>query len=156
MEIGQKWTKIDHYYVISIVFMGKFVQNRAFMKIISAIQSVFDNKCPRCHQGDVFVHANPYNLKNLFPMHTNCSNCDLLYDREPGFFFGAMFVSYALAAGWFIVWYAIQNLFLNLDTLQFTIGLILSIVLMSPLSFRWSRLIWLNIFYSYDKNYSKA
>lgn len=125
------------------------------MKVVSATQSVLSNKCPRCHQGDVFVNSNPYKLKTLFLMHETCDHCGLKYDREPGFFFGAMFVSYALAAGWFMVWYAIQNFFLNLDTFEFAVGLVLSIVIMSPLSLRWSRIIWMNFFYSYDKSFIK-
>lgn len=88
-------------------------------------------------------------------MNDTCDHCGLKYEREPGFFFGAMFVSYALAAGWFMVWYAIQNFFLNLETFGFAVGLVISIVIMSPLSLRWSRIIWMNFFYSYDKNYIK-
>jgi hypothetical protein len=120
------------------------------MKFFKAIYSIFSNKCPRCHHGDVFKYKNPYNLSNLFNMYAKCRHCGLLYEKETGFFYGAMYASYGLAVGWFILWYAIQNFFLNLDTLGFAIGLVVSIVLMSPLSLRWSRLIWLNLFYSYD------
>ena len=31
--------------------------------------------------------------------HKNCSHCNLKYEIEPGFFYGAMYVSYALAIG---------------------------------------------------------
>ena len=30
-------------------------------------------------------------------MHERCSVCDLRYEREPGYFLGAMYISYALA-----------------------------------------------------------
>lgn len=30
-------------------------------------------------------------------MHDRCPNCGLLFNREPGYFLGAMYVSYALA-----------------------------------------------------------
>jgi hypothetical protein len=30
-------------------------------------------------------------------MHQRCSVCDLKYEREPGYFLGAMYISYALA-----------------------------------------------------------
>ena len=32
-------------------------------------------------------------------MHDHCPVCDLRFDREPGYFLGAMYVSYALALG---------------------------------------------------------
>ncbi|MBK6522449.1 MAG: DUF983 domain-containing protein [Sphingobacteriaceae bacterium] len=121
------------------------------MKIFYTIYSMLFNKCSRCHQGDVFTHKNPYDLKNMFSMHKSCEHCNLVYQREPGFFYGAMYVSYALSSGWFTIWYVFQNLFLNLDTLGFVIGFCASIVVMIPLSIRWSRLIWLNFFYSYKK-----
>ena len=134
---------------------GNFVLKSELMKILTTIYSMLFNKCSRCHQGDVFKHKNPYDLKNMFNMHHSCDHCHLVYEREPGFFYGAMYVSYALSSGWFTIWYVFQNLFLNLDTLGFVIGFSASIVVMIPLSIRWSRLIWLNFFYSYRKEYSK-
>ncbi len=97
----------------------------------------------------MFKIKNPYSFGNMFNMHKSCSNCHLQYEKEPGFFYGAMYASYGLSVGWFILWYVFQNLFLNLDTLQFTIGVVVSIIALSPLSLRWSRLLWLNIFYKY-------
>jgi len=122
------------------------------MKIGSLFYSTLNNKCPRCHQGDVFKHQNPYRLKDMFGMHTHCSHCQLKYEREPSFFYGAMYASYGLTAGWFIVWYFIDKFFLGLDPLGFALGIAVSIILMSPLSVRWSRMIWLNIFNKYEGN----
>jgi hypothetical protein len=145
---------------IIMVYLAALILNLRsltfFMKLFKALYSIFNNKCPRCHHGDVFKHKNPYDLGNLFNMHNTCSHCGLLYEKETGFFYGAMYASYGLSVGWFIVWYAIQNFFLNLDTFEFAVGLVISIVLMSPLSLRWSRLIWLNIFYGYDKELANA
>ena len=31
-------------------------------------------------------------------MHKNCPNCSFKFEKEPGFFFGAMFINYALGA----------------------------------------------------------
>ncbi len=33
----------------------------------------------------------------LAPMHERCSVCDLKFEREPGYFLGAMYISYAMA-----------------------------------------------------------
>jgi hypothetical protein len=125
------------------------------MKLFTAIYSVLHNKCSRCHQGNVFKHKNPYVLKNMFNMHTACDHCGLVYERETGFFYGAMYASYGLTVGWFLLWYFLDRLFLHLDPWGFFIGIALSIILMSPLTLRWSRLIWLNIFYSYKKDQAK-
>ena len=56
------------------------------MLILNMLYSMVFNKCSRCHQGDVFVSKNPYNLSKLFELHKNCSNCNLEYMPEPSFF----------------------------------------------------------------------
>jgi len=112
--------------------------------------SVFNNKCPRCHKGEVFENKNPYNLNTLFKMHSTCSHCNLKYDREPSFFYGAMYASYGLTAGWFILWYFIDMFFLHMDTLTFAISITLSIIVLSPLTLRLSRMLWLNLFTKYE------
>lgn len=125
------------------------------MKLAEIMYSMALNKCVRCHQGDVFKSRNPYDLTSMFEMHETCSHCGLKYQKEPSFFYGAMYVSYALTSGWFIVWFVLQNYVLNWDLLNFAIFMVATIIALSPLSLRWSRLIWLNFFYKYDKKYSK-
>ena len=112
------------------------------------------NKCPRCHKGDVFTEKNPFNLNKMFSMHKHCGHCDLKYEKEPSFFYGAMYVSYALTSGWFTIWYFAFNYWFEMDTLLFAILVMLSIIALSPLTIRWSRLIWMNFFFKYDKSYN--
>ncbi len=124
------------------------------MKIGETIYSMILNRCPRCHQGHVFKSQNPYDLKRMFELHENCDCCGLKYTKEPSFFYGAMYVSYALASGWFLLWFALQNYVLNWDLLAFALFVTGTIILLSPLNLRWSRLIWLNFFFKYNKNYN--
>lgn len=126
------------------------------MRIINTIISMLFNKCPRCHQGDVFTEKNPYNLSKIFSLHETCSHCGLKYEKEPSFFYGAMYVSYALTSGWFTIWFLLYNYVLNIETLTFALSMVGSIVLLSPLTIRWSRLIWLNFFYKYNKEYKST
>jgi hypothetical protein len=44
---------------------------------------------PRCLQGQAFAR--------LFSMRAQCPACGLLFEREPGYFTGAMYLSYGLA-----------------------------------------------------------
>lgn len=124
------------------------------MKLFQTIYSTIHNKCPRCHKGDVFVHKNPYSIGNMFNMHKNCSHCNLKYEKEFSFFYGAMYASYGLTAGWFLVWYFINSYFMHMELLSFAILITISIVLLSPVSVRLSRLLWLNLFNKYDKHYN--
>lgn len=110
------------------------------------------NKCPRCHHGNVFKANNPYALSKIFSMHEKCEHCELKYEREPSFFYGAMYVSYALTSGWFIIWYVLFLTALkDLDALTFALLMTGSIIALSPLTIRWSRMLWLNFFFTFSK-----
>lgn len=119
------------------------------MLLTSIAYSVFMNKCPQCHRGKVLSYA-PYKLTHLLETEQNCTACGLKFEKEPGFFYGAMYVSYALTSGIFIVAYLLQSNFIKLPVTQFAIAVIVLILLLFPLIARWSRLLWLNFFVSYN------
>jgi uncharacterized protein (DUF983 family) len=121
------------------------------MRLLDSIYSAACNKCPRCHRGDVFTEKNPYKLGKMFSMHRRCSHCGLTYEKEVSFFYGAMYISYGLMVGWFILWYLLQNTWLNWPLGYFMLFVTTTILFFSPLNLRLSRLLWLNIFFRYDK-----
>ncbi len=120
------------------------------------LYSVAANKCPKCNKGDVFITNNPYKLTQFDKMHDACTCCGEVYEREPGFFYGAMYVSYALMAGWFMVTWAIDTFIVQSETWQYLTFIITSIILLMPVTFRTSRLIWLNFFIHFDKEKAKS
>jgi len=118
------------------------------------IYSIFNNKCPKCNEGNFFEDNNPLYLKKVMKMATNCTNCGFKYAIEPSFFYGAMYVSYALTVGISIVTFIILYA-MGLDLLTIFIGIFIALVLFTPFTLRLSRLIYINIFISYDSNYKK-
>jgi uncharacterized protein (DUF983 family) len=116
----------------------------------SKIYSISKFRCPRCHEGDVFVEANPYKMGSLFTMHENCPHCEFRYVMEPSFFFGAMYVSYGYSVALFVATYVIMNLIYEPSLLQVIIALAAVVLVLSPLVLRLSRLTWLNLFVKYD------
>ena len=121
-----------------------------------ALTSVFRNRCPRCNKGKVFVTDNAFNLKRFADMYPTCSCCGERYEREPGYFYGAMYVSYALTVGWFIVTWAINSFFIHAGTWSYIAFIAISMVLLMTLTMRVSRLIWLNLFTRYDETKAKC
>ena len=86
-------------------------------------------------------------------MQTNkqCPVCGLNLEQEPGYYYGAMFVSYAFA----ILELALVLLVMKLLSFDLTINavmLALTVVflLLSPANFRWGRAGWIAIFIKYD------
>lgn len=116
------------------------------------VYSAVGNKCPQCHQSNVFKSNNVFNLKQFDKMNDSCAVCGLKYEKEPGYFYGAMYVSYALMVGWFVVSWAIDTLLIKSEIWKYLTFFVSSIILFMPLTFRISRLLWINFFVKYDKN----
>ena len=128
------------------------------MKIIgkgSKAFSILHNKCPRCSKGDFFV-SHPYHFKHFGKKHHNCSNCDLKFEREPGFFFGSMFVSYAISVALFVAWWITKSiLFPEMQAREMVLIMMVIQIGFAPINLYGSKLIWLNLFVKYDEGYKK-
>ncbi len=120
----------------------------------SLLYSLFNNKCPRCQEGDFYTDPNPFHLKNSLKMHEECSHCKLKYMKEPAFFYGAMYVNYGITVAEGVATFIITYL-LGLTIAQSFIAIIAVVVLLTPINLKIARLLWINFFENYDKKYSK-
>ncbi len=112
--------------------------------------SVFHNKCPKCHEGDFFKYGYTYVPSKVTKLHDNCPKCDLKYMLEPSFFYGAMYVGYAITVATCIATFLIATLLFDLKLLaSFAVIMAVSFVLM-PFNLRLSRILWINMFVSFD------
>lgn len=117
----------------------------------SKLYSILHLKCPRCHEGAIFKGGFSYRFSKITEMHDHCPKCNLKYEREPGFFYGAMYVSYALTVA---LWIAVAVAFFVLSEqinpwLFMTVGISLLLLLL-PGIYRLSRAIWLAMFVAYE------
>jgi hypothetical protein len=117
------------------------------------LYSIIGNYCPRCHKGKFWPKNNPY--KNICISNNGdigcCKNCNLKYEIEPGFWYGAMYVSYALTVFisvlvWLITNFFIYDIFIQIIIISF------SLIFLCPIVYFLSRLIWINIFISYKNS----
>jgi uncharacterized protein (DUF983 family) len=113
------------------------------------LYSILFNKCPRCHGGDFFVTKTAYDFKSFDKMHKRCSHCDEDFEREPGFYFGAMYTSYGLYVATIVTSFVGFVVLLGGDELRLLAFLIPALILLMPLYFRIGRRIWINIFVKY-------
>ncbi|MFT5820475.1 MAG: hypothetical protein ACI8ZM_001717 [Crocinitomix sp.] len=115
------------------------------------LYSILNSKCPRCHEGDFHLSKNPYNLKNFGENYEKCAACDYRFEKEPGFFYGAMYVSYGLAIAVSVATgVAILVLFPSASYKVYIAAILIGIIGLMPLTFRLSRVIWMNLFQHYD------
>lgn len=113
---------------------------------------ILNNDCPHCSQGKVFKENNIF-FKFSFPkMNEHCPHCHYKFQKEPGYFFGAMYVNYGLTVAQSIATYVIAQFFFK-ETFDLRIIPIIMVVIiaLSTFNIRFSRLLWLYMF----KNYSK-
>lgn len=104
--------------------------------------ALWRGRCPRCAKGQVFKHPIS-RLLHFTEMNNTCSVCGASFEPEPGFYFGAMFISYAFAVAIMFVNSVILYVFFNPETVTYIYVFLASVLLATPVTFRYSRLIWL-------------
>ncbi|MFN5416582.1 MAG: DUF983 domain-containing protein [Flavobacteriia bacterium] len=121
------------------------------------LYSIFRAKCPVCHIGDVFDNSGAYDLGHLDKMHETCSHCGHKYEKEPGFWYGAMYASYALTVAMSVAAFILTYWIYPAATVWIYISVIVGVlILMAPVTFRASRLVWINLFAHYNPLKAKA
>jgi uncharacterized protein (DUF983 family) len=113
--------------------------------------SILNNKCPRCHEGNFWKVNNPYDLKNFSKMNDRCPVCNEDFKRETGYYFGAAYVSYGLTVAFGVFLYILLSGIFNVDVIPFLIAFSVSLIILLPVFYRLSRIIWINMFVHYRK-----
>ncbi|MEL0457326.1 DUF983 domain-containing protein [Flavobacteriaceae bacterium SZ-1-7] len=119
------------------------------------LYSIFTGTCPKCHEESMYTNKNPYILSEALSMNEKCSNCGTKYKIEPSFFYGAMYVSYAVGIAFAVAAFVISFLVFNAGRNIIFISIIGTLVVFMPIIMRLSRNIWINFFMSYDKSLTK-
>lgn len=122
----------------------------------SKLMSIIKCECPRCHEGKLFTHGLTYNIKKMTEMPEQCPVCGLHFTPEPGYYYGAMYVSYGFAVAEFVAVITLAYLlFGDLSTAAMA-GIIAGVFLvLAPINFRLGRSGWISIFYKFDPSYTK-
>jgi uncharacterized protein (DUF983 family) len=109
------------------------------------IPSILKEKCPNCGKGQVFEKK-----KSIFQfpvMKKKCEVCDYRFDREPGYFLGAMYLSYGLAVLQGLITFLICHFFFpNLPTIAIPLLIMAVVILFSYKNYKLSRIIYIHIF----------
>ncbi len=124
--------------------------NYSLMARKNKLAVIVGMKCPRCHQGDLF--SAPI-TQGIYKMHKECPVCKQSFELEPGFYWGAMYVGYALSGG-----YMLSTVGLLLLVFNWTVEGAFAVSIMGglfifPFIARLARAVWLNIYVGYNKKY---
>ena len=92
-------------------------------------------KCPRCGLGRLY--------RRPFSMHDSCLHCGLKFEREQGYFVGAIYVNYAATVGIAVPGFFILDAFTTM-TIHQQLALWIPFAVVFPLLFfHHSRSLWL-------------
>ncbi|TXI87894.1 MAG: DUF983 domain-containing protein [Crocinitomicaceae bacterium] len=107
-------------------------------------QGIVRCKCPKCKTGKIFEDNGNVFVLRAPRMHAVCSSCGYKFEKEPGYFIGSLYVSYALAVAEMLFLFCICFPFLSFEMLFLV--LILGLLLLSFFNFRYARTIWIYLF----------
>ncbi|MBP7408975.1 MAG: DUF983 domain-containing protein [Flavobacteriales bacterium] len=111
---------------------------------------IFKFKCPHCHEGEFYVDRDPYHLSTAGELLDHCSVCNRKYEPEPGFYYGGMYVTYALAVATFATTYlAMMLIFPNAPLWLDALIVIIALVVLAPYYYALSKTIWAALFIPY-------
>lgn len=114
-------------------------------------------KCPRCRRGNLFANT-MYGFSGQ-KMNQTCEHCHLTFEIEPGYFYVAMFVSYAMNVAEFVTVAVAISVLTGSSNPWLYVSAILSVsLILSPFNFRYSRitlLYWLTPGLHYNPELSR-
>ncbi|MXO03987.1 DUF983 domain-containing protein [Flavobacterium sp. HBTb2-11-1] len=116
----------------------------------SKLNSIITGSCPKCQKESMYEDKNPLHLGKVLKMNDHCSHCGFKYQIEPSFFYGAMYVSYALNVAIGVAAFIVSFVFFNTTIEQSFLAIIITLVILFPFVLRLSRNLYINMFVSYD------
>lgn len=113
----------------------------------STISSIFRQLCPRCRSATIFRSS----LYWGFPkMRDRCPTCGLHFNREPGYFLGAMYISYGLALAVIVIFGAALWLVTRWRVDRVALWAVVLFLPFAPLLTFLSRVLWIYFDQSVD------
>jgi uncharacterized protein (DUF983 family) len=106
---------------------------------LARVRAVLWQRCPVCLEGPMY--------SGWITMHERCPRCGHQFERETGFFQGAMYVSWVMSVGLFAT-LAIMAMVGLAPRIGLNAALAVAVVVYMPtvpMLFRYSRVIWAHI-----------
>lgn len=115
----------------------------------SSAASIFNLKCASCRRGEMF-ETPTFSFSKPFKMNSHCPKCGADLEPEPGFYFGAMFISYAITVWPMLGFMALFRWGLGWSLFgAFGVTIIMTAILFVYI-FRVSRSMYLHMMVRYD------
>jgi uncharacterized protein (DUF983 family) len=124
---------------------------------VSAVKAVFTGRCPVCREGALF--SGPWHQLDFLATNKNCPVCDTQFEPEPGFFYGALYVSYSFNVATLVAVSLFLYVLFDPASPWVYIGATVGTTIVTiPFTARMSRMLWIYLFgpFSYDPSRRQA
>jgi uncharacterized protein (DUF983 family) len=109
---------------------------------VSAFNAALHAKCPKCRRGNMFANS-MYGFSGQ-KMYDKCPHCGFTFEIEPGYFYVAMFVSYALNVAQMVTMAVGTYILTGSNSPWLYVCILLGVAfILSPFNFRYSRVVLL-------------
>jgi uncharacterized protein (DUF983 family) len=123
---------------VPLSWSGTFLMKTATK--ISTLSAVLRQMCPRCRVARIFRKS----IFAGFPrMEERCPNCGLKFEREQGYFLGAMYISYGLALITIVAFAVLLWVFTSWSLQKIAVWAILLFLPLAPSLTLFSRVLWI-------------
>jgi len=119
------------------------------------LAAVFGCYCPRCRTGKLFKNPLSIGVSKNMAMHERCPACAQRSEIEIGFYYGTGYLSYLLALFYtgitFLLWWLLIGF--SFHDRRFFVWIAVnavSLLFMQAWLMRFSRVLWLSFFVSYN------
>jgi uncharacterized protein (DUF983 family) len=124
---------------------------------ISQTYAAVHAQCPKCRKGDMFANS-MYGFSSQ-KMNDTCPHCGYKFEREPGYFYVAMFISYAFIVAEMVTLAVGTFILTGSHNPWIYCAILLGVTfVLSPFNFRYSRVVllyWLTPGLHYDPDRSR-
>ena len=103
------------------------------------MRAILEQLCPRCRAGKIFRKS-----VWLFPkMYERCPACGLKFEREPGYFLGAMYIGYGLGVATIAILATLVWSVLRWSVVQSVVGAVILFLPLAPVLTWMARVLWI-------------
>ena len=118
-----------------------------------SFRAMWQYKCPKCRSKNSSLFKKPFQFTKPLDMNDSCDKCGQDFEPEPGYYYGAMFISYILSSFILLPIALVLVFYFNFTDLQMMGVIILLGVLMFFRILRVSRALWIHAMIKYDPPY---
>ena len=119
---------------------------------MSTFGAILHQLCPQCRIGKMFRGS----LLRVFPkMHARCPICDLKFEREEGYFLGAMYISYGIGVAMICAFATVLWLLTRWPLQKVVLWGIVLFIPFVPVITLYSRVLWIYMDRAVDPGHEK-